>query len=157
MSGFLGVLLAGGSGAAVPALSSRTFSGSPSASAAFRNDGTLVLTDSGGSALTANGEWLTSSPGTVSSAVCAAYDIEFTYVSGPNPRSGNTVVGGATKSGDAYATWLNLATTRGIYISAYTGTSGDTGGGTLVFDAAIRPAGGGATLATGRITLICSV
>ena len=157
MSGFLGVLLASGEGAAVPALSSRSFSGSPSASASFRNDGTLVLADSGGSTLTASGEWLTSSPGTVTSAICAAYDIQFTYVSGPNPRSGSTGGGGATKSGDAYATWLNLATTRGIFVSAYIGTVNETGSGTLVFDAAIRPAGGGATLATGRITLICSV
>lgn len=141
---------------AAPALNNRSVAGDAAATASFRNDGTLVLTDNTGT-YTVTGEWLSGSPGTVTSAEAGAFDIQFTYVSGPNTHSGTTGNGGADKSGDAYATWLNLATTRSITVAAYIGTISGTGGGTLVFDAAIRPAGGGSTLASARFTLSCSL
>ena len=137
-----------------PALTSHSFTGSPAAIASFNNDGTLTLIDSN---LLVSGQWLTSSPATVSSLVCALYDIQFTYVSGPNRHSGSVGAGGADKSGDGYAIWFNLATTRSISLTAYAGTISGNGSGTLVFTADIRPAGGGATLATGTFTLNASI
>lgn len=143
--------------APTPALTNRSLTGSPTAVISFNNDGTLTLIDSGGATTTVTGQWLTSSPATVSSLVCALYDIQFTYVSGPNTHSGSTGGGGADKSGVGYAIWFNLATTRSIAVTAYLGTISGTGGDTLVFDAAIRPAGGGATIASARFTLVCSI
>jgi hypothetical protein len=145
------------SGIGVPALSNRSFGGGEvTAICRFNNDGTLSFEDDSSSPVI-TGEWLSSSPGTFSSSEAGAWDVMFTYVSGPNPTSGGANTGGATKSGAAYGAWLNLSSTRQINVGAYMGLITGTGGGTLVFDAAIRPAGGGATLATGRITLVCSI
>ena len=143
--------------APIPALTNRTFVGSPAATASFNNNGTLTLIDSGGITDTVTGQWLTSSPATVSAAICSAYDIMFTYVSGPNPSSGTTGDGGANKSGAGYDIWFNLANTRSISVAARLGTISGIGSGTLVFTASIRPAGGGVILATGTVTLNCSI
>ncbi len=140
------------SGVGVPAITDHSgVGGDLSSQAAYRNDGTLALNGA-----VQSGEWLTSSPNVVQSTDSAAYDIMFTYISGPNPTSGNANAGGATKSGSPYATWLNLATTRSITVTAYAGQISETGGGVLAFSVAIRPAGGGATLASCNISLSCA-
>lgn len=122
--------------------------------AQFKNNGLLNFHDNVGPIdRPASGEWLTSNPDTVGAA---NYDVMFTYVSGPNPTAGSSKTGLVTKTGDAYGTWLNLATTRQIGLQAIAGTISGSAGGTLVFTAAIRPAGGGATLASANITLQAS-
>ena len=141
----------------IPALSNQAIVGGPSVTVSFNNDGTLTKYESGGgTTITVTGQWLTSSPATVSSAVCAAYDVMFTYTSGPNPNSGTPQNGGATKSGSGYGVWFNLATTRSISLGAYPGSISGDGNGILRYTADIRPAGGGAILATGAFILNAS-
>jgi hypothetical protein len=142
------------SGGGVPALTDHT-EGGTSISAQFLNNGSLNFHDSDGPIdRPSSGQWLTTSP--VASTITALYDVMFTYVSGPNPSTGNSKSGIVNKGGDAYATWLNLASTRFISLSAIPGTLSGSAGGTLVFDVAIRPAGGGSNLATCRVTLQAS-
>lgn len=137
-----------------PALSAHNFGGDNFMSCTFGNDGTLKFQDANGP-VSASHEWMSGSG--ASSSDCSAYEIVFTYVSGPNLSSGTTGAGGAIKSGEPYATALNLATSRSITISARQGTISGSGGGTLVFDAAIRPAGGGTNLASARMTIAASI
>jgi hypothetical protein len=136
----------------IPFLSTLTMGGD-SVSVQFRNDGTLHIVESGVDLGPTTGQWLTSSPSTITSAETAAWEVRFTWVSGPHDTAGTTNAGRTTKSGAAYDTWLSLGTTQSINFTGTPGTISGSFGGTLVFDAEIRLAGGGATLASARFTL----
>lgn len=138
------------SGVGSPALTAHTLSGI-SAAVNFRNDGTLNLVDDF-NVITA-GQWLTSSPTTVLSTDSAAWDVIFTYVSGPNPTSGTANTGIVAKHGDAYGTALNLSTTRSISLVGTTGLISGSYGGSLRFTADIHPTGSGTILASATFTL----
>lgn len=139
-----------------PSLSNLTLSGDPDAEIRFASDGTLQRIESGGLSGIIIGQWLTSSPGTVSTGTAGQYDVTFTYVSGPNVTSGSPKFGGATKSGNAYSTALNLMSDKYIKLTAYPGWFSGTGSGALVFDAVITPLGGGPALASARFILNAS-
>ncbi len=139
-----------------PVLTNRTYNSefTDAGSITFASDGTLQLyaPSSGAPATIISGEWLTSSPGTVSTGTTGQFDITFTYVSGPNPQTGGSSAGRLTKSGSAYGTLLNLGTGRTITLTSSPG-SVSAPSGSLVFDAVITPLGGGAALATARFTI----
>ncbi len=140
-----------------PAISTRTYNSvfTESGRITFASDGTLqtYAQYSGAPADIISGEWLTSSPGTVSNGTSGAYDITFTYVSGPNPQTGGFISGRATKTGAAYGVALNLGTDRYIQLESTLGSDGTSPNGTLVFDAVISETGTGVVLDSARYTI----
>lgn len=137
-----------------PALSNKNVGGESFVNVKWNSDGTLTI-DPGSGAVVYGGEWMSGSGATA--AQCSAYELVLTYVSGANTQSGTNNSGGARKTGAPYGTALNLGTQQSIQLAAFQGLVTGSGAGTLVFDAIIRPAGGGATLASARYTLSASV